>query len=159
MTEDEKLDLILSKMDSMQEDIIFIKDEVNFLKEETASMKKDIISLNNEVASMKKDITSMKKDIISLNNEIASMKEDIAALKNNIITIEKNVEELNENYLLIKLKIENEINHNIQLIAEGHLDLARQLREITIPHNELEVFGVRLNIIDSDIREIKQKIS
>ena len=59
----------------------------------------------------------------------------------------------------INLVLENEIRVNIQCVAEGHLDLARNLHEAVKPSNELEMLSLKVTMQDSEIREIKQKIS
>lgn len=59
----------------------------------------------------------------------------------------------------INLVLENEIRVNIQRVAEGHLDIARNLHEAVKPSNELEMLSLKVTMHDSEIPEIKQKIS
>lgn len=59
----------------------------------------------------------------------------------------------------MKMMLENEICVNIRRIAEGHLDLARNLKEVQKPNAELELLSVRVTKLESDVRELKQKIS
>ena len=59
----------------------------------------------------------------------------------------------------IKLTIENEIRVNIQRVAEGHLDLSRNLHEAMKPNHEVEVLAIKVSALESEIRELKRKIS
>ena len=59
----------------------------------------------------------------------------------------------------MKMMLENEICVNIRRIAEGHLDLARNLKEVQKPNAELELLSVRVTKLESYVRELKQKIS
>ena len=59
----------------------------------------------------------------------------------------------------INLVLENEIRVNIKRIAEGHIDLARNLYDTIKLSSELEVLSIKVTMHDSEIREIKQKIS
>ena len=59
----------------------------------------------------------------------------------------------------IKLTLENEIRVNIQRVAEGHLDLSRNLKEATKSNNEFEMLTIKVNILESEIRELKRRIS
>jgi hypothetical protein len=59
----------------------------------------------------------------------------------------------------IKLTLENEIRVNIQRVAEGHLDLSRNLHEAMKPNNEVEMLAIKVRMLESDMREIKRKIS
>ena len=59
----------------------------------------------------------------------------------------------------ISLTQENEIRTNIRRVAEGHLDLSRNLREAMKPNNEVEMLSVKVSILESEVRDIKAKIS
>ncbi len=59
----------------------------------------------------------------------------------------------------IKLILENEIRVNIQRVAEGHLDLSRNLQDAMRPSNEVEMLAIKVRMLESEIRDIKRKIS
>ena len=59
----------------------------------------------------------------------------------------------------IKLTIENEIRENIQRVAEGHLDLARNLHDAMRPNNEVEMLAIKVRMLETDIRDIKSKLA
>lgn len=77
--------------------------------------------------------------------EMASMKNDLTDVKTDVKSI--------------KLTLENEIRVNIQRIAEGHLDLSRNLHDAMKPSNEIEMLIIRVNTLESELRELKRKIS
>lgn len=58
----------------------------------------------------------------------------------------------------IKLTLENEIRTNIQRVAEGHLDLSRNLHEALKIDNEKEMLAIRVNILETEIRKLKDRI-
>ena len=53
----------------------------------------------------------------------------------------------------IQLTLENETNKNIQIIAEGHLDLSRKL------DSEKEMLLLRVNRLENELRRVKERIS
>lgn len=59
----------------------------------------------------------------------------------------------------IKLTLENEIRVNIQRVTEGHLDLSRNLKEAVKSNNEFEMLTIKVNMLESEVRELKRKIS
>nr|WP_313183786.1 hypothetical protein [Lacrimispora sp.] len=59
----------------------------------------------------------------------------------------------------IQLTLENETNRNIALIAEGHLDLSRKLDDALKVENEKEMLLIRVNRLENEIRQIKEKIN
>lgn len=58
----------------------------------------------------------------------------------------------------IKLTLENEIRVNIQRIAEGHLDLSRNLHEAIRIDNEKEMLAIRVSVLETELRRIKAQI-
>lgn len=58
----------------------------------------------------------------------------------------------------IQMTLENETNKNIQIIAEGHLDLFRKLDDALKVENEKEMLLIRMNRMESELRRIKAKI-
>ncbi len=108
MTENEKLDLILSKLDK--------------LEQRTTGMESDIIDIKNNIAGMESDIAGIKDDITGVKDNIAGIETDIVGIKGDIAGMESDITD-------IKITIENEIRVNIQRVAEGHLDLSRKLNE------------------------------
>ena len=57
------------------------------------------------------------------------------------------------------MTLENEIRANIQRVAEGHLDLSRNLHDAMKPSNEIEMLANKVRMLESDVRELKHKIS
>ena len=77
---------------------------------------------------------------------------EIQELKQRTTNIETSVTD-------IKLTLENEIRVNIQRVAEGHLDLSRNLHEAMKPNNEIEMLAIKVRMLETDIREIKARLA
>lgn len=58
----------------------------------------------------------------------------------------------------IEMTLENETNRNIQIIAEGHLDIMRKLDETLKVANEKEMLQIRVNIIENELRKVKERL-
>ncbi len=58
----------------------------------------------------------------------------------------------------IQLTLENETNRNIEIIAEGHLDLSRKLDEALKVENEKEILLIRVNRLENELRKVKERI-
>jgi len=54
--------------------------------------------------------------------------------------------------------MENESGRNIKIVAEGHLDLNRKLNEALKNDEEKEMLLLRVNILENDMRLIKEKL-
>lgn len=77
-------------------------------------------------------------------NQVVGMKEDISEVKTDVKDI--------------KLTLENEIRTNIQRVAEGHLDLSRNLHDAMKPSNEIEILAIKVRTLESEMRELKRRI-
>lgn len=90
------------------------------------------------------DMQGMKADMQDMKTDMQGMKTDIRDLKGRVSSIE--------------MTLENETNRNIRIIAEGHADLSRKLDEALKVESEKELLLVRTNIMENDIRKIKDKL-
>lgn len=102
----------------------------------TDSEKLDL--LLDKVSNMEFRMTNMESRVSDLESQILIIKTDVAALK---------------------LVVENEIRVNIQRVAEGHLDLSRNLHEAIKPCHEIEILSVKVRALESDVQEIQRRIS
>lgn len=130
MTENEMLQAIYSDMQNMKNDM--------------QNMKSDMKEMKTDMQNMKTDMQNMKSDMKEMKTDMQGMKTDIRDLKGRVSSIE--------------MTLENETNRNIRIIAEGHADLCRKLDEALKVENEKELLLVRTNIMENDIRKIKDKL-
>ena len=130
MTENEMLQAIYSDMQNMKNDM--------------QEMKTDMQNMKADMQNMKSDMKEMKTDMQGMKTDMQGMKTDIRDLKGLVSSIE--------------MTLENETNRNIRIIAEGHADLCRKLDEALKVENEKELLLVRTNIMENDIRKIKDKL-
>jgi archaellum component FlaC len=99
---------------------------------------------NEMLQAIYSDMQNMKNDMQEMKTDMQGMKTDIQDLKGRVSGIE--------------MTLENETNRNIRIIAEGHADLCRKLDEALKVENEKELLLVRTNIMENDIRKIKDKL-
>lgn len=80
-------------------------------------------------------------------------------VKGEVTELKGEVTELKGKAGNIEFVLENEIRTNIARVAEGHLDLSRNLQVAVKSNNEFEILTVRMAMLESDVRMLKQKIS
>ena len=145
MSDSEKLDLILSDMQVMKSDMQGMKNEIHDMKDDMQGMKNEIHDMKDDMQDMKNEIRDMKDDMQDMKNEIHDMKDDMQEVKQKVSKVD--------------LTMENEIRVNIQRVAEGHLDLSRNLHEAMRPSNEVEMLAIKVRMLETDVKELKEKIS
>jgi len=58
----------------------------------------------------------------------------------------------------MSVTLENEIRVNIQRVAEGHLDLSRNLHEAMKIDSEKEMLAIRVSVLETELRRIKAQL-
>ncbi|CDE35676.1 putative uncharacterized protein [Eubacterium sp. CAG:38] len=144
MTENEMLQAIYSDMQNMKNDMQEMKTDMQEMKTDMQNMNTDMQNMKSDMKEMKTDMQGMKTDMRGMKTDMQGMKTDIQDLRGRVSGIE--------------MTLENETNRNIRIIAEGHADLCRKLDEALKVENEKELLLVRTNIMENDIRKIKDKL-
>ena len=144
MTNDEKLDLILAEIKDMKTDMKDMKTDIQNMKAYMQNMDLRIQNLETDVQNMKTDIQNMKIDI-------QNMKTDMNSVKLKVTGIELNLEE--------------EIRHNIQLLAENHSNLIDKLNQAIrvtdktlIWEVQLSGFKIRLEKLEEEFAELRNRL-
>jgi transcriptional antiterminator Rof (Rho-off) len=96
-------------------------------------------------------------------DKMALTNEDLLAMSNllddKLKPIKDDIDTLEKKVTSIELTLENETNHGIKIIAEGHLDLSRKLDEALKVENEKEMLLLRVNHLENELRKVKERIS
>lgn len=98
-------------------------------------------------------------EIQAMKGEIQAMKGEVQAIKGEVQAIKEDVQELARRTTNIELTLENETNRNIKIIAEGHLDLSRKLDDALKVENEKELLLIRVNILENELRKVKERLA
>lgn len=108
--------------------------------------------LARDMSDVKEDISILKEDVCGLKEDVCTLKEDVTALKEDNFSLKSSMRDM-------QIMTENLLWPSIKRVAEGHLDLSRQLKEALKPNQEVEMLSVRVSILESEVQNIKQKIS
>ena len=121
-----------------------------------------LVSLVENVKNINSTLNNMNKQFDDINNQIAEMKTDIQNVKDEtkqISEMKNNKKKMKNEIREISLTLENETNRNIKIIAEGHLDLSRKLDKALTVENEKEMALIRINMMENELRRIKEKLA
>ena len=129
--ENQKMDLILQKLGGIEGGL--------------ASVGEDVRLLQGDVQSLKEDVQTLKEDVQTLKGDVKTLKEDVQTLKDRVTNIE--------------ITLENETNRNIQLIAEGHLNLARKLDEALKELQPNIMYHLKVNHLDGEVTKMKRMLN
>lgn len=80
------------------------------------------------------------------------------AVESDMQEIKQKVNSIENKVTGIDLTLENEIRVNIKRVAEGHLDLSRNLHNALSIDNEKEMLSIRVNMLETELRKIKERL-
>ena len=108
----------------------------------------ELIAFKDEMHAFKDEMHAFKDEMLAFKDETKREFEDV---KSEISVLKGKV-------AYVQLMLENETNRNIQIIAEGHLDLARKLNEAIRKGNSNELCNVRLNVLEGEVSRLKKQM-
>ena len=145
MTDSEKLDLLLKGMQEINTRLSSIEDRL-------AALEERVTIIENRLSALEERVAIIENRLSVVEDRLSALEERVAIIENRLSAVEQDVRQ-------IKLVAENELRVNIKRIAEGHLDLSRNLHEAIKPCAEMEMLTVRVGILESDVRNIKKKMA
>lgn len=73
--------------------------------------------------------------------------------------MDEKMDAMNTELRYVRLRMEKEIAENIKRVAEGHMDLSRNLHEAMKPQTEIKMLVIRVNSLETKVRDLQQKVS
>ena len=149
MTNDELLLAMSNVMDEkLKSELQPIKCDIHDMKADIRNMKDDMQNMKDDMQDVKTDIQNLKDDMQDMKDDMQNMKGDIGVLSNRMANVE--------------LTLENQTNHNIQLLAENHLSLVDKLNAAIRVQDksilcEVQVSGLRRRVenLEREVAELK----
>ena len=113
---------------------------------------------NSSMKPIKEELQDVKEEIRELKERVQGVEGEVRELKERVQGVEGKARELEGHVQGIRLTLENETNKNINIIAEGHLNLSRKLDEALKVENEKEVLLIRINRLENGYRTLKEQV-
>lgn len=85
--------------------------------------------------------------LVAIYGGVEHIKGEVKELKNDVSELKDNVSQLNMRVGNLEADV-----------AEGHTDIIRKFDDYVAVENGKEMFSIRLNILETDVRNIKEKI-
>lgn len=84
---------------------------------------------------------------------------EMQSMKTEMQTMKTDMQDMKQKITKIDLVIENEVRVNIQRVAEGHLDLSRNLHEAMRLSSEVEMLSIKVRMLETEVKDLKDKIA
>ena len=117
------------------------------------------MSENEKLNLILEGIGEIKDDVRGLKEDVQGLKEDVQVLKEDVQTLKEDVQSVKERVTLFEITLENETNRNIQLIAEGHMNLDRKLDEALKELHPNTMYHLKVNHLDGEVTKMKRVLN
>lgn len=107
---------------------------------------------------IKEELQNVKGEVLGLKEQVQDVQSEVQELKEQVQGVEGKARELEGHVQGIRLTLENETNKNINIVAEGHLDLRRKLDEALKVENEKEMLLIRVNRLENGYRTLQEQV-
>lgn len=124
---------------------------MNPIKEELRDVKGEVLGLKAQVQDVQSEVQELKGQVQGVQSEVLELKEQVQGVEGKARELEGHVQG-------IRLTLENETNKNINIVAEGHLDLRRKLDEALKVENEKEMRLIRVNRLENGYRTLQEQV-
>ena len=159
----DRLDLRVSDLErtiyNINSAIAGVREEAGEIKAEISGMRTDMNVLNIRVSALESEMKDIRGDINGMKDDMGRIKSEIGSIRNEISGLKEDIQELKRRVRNVELLIENELREHIMKIAEGHMNLKMNLDDAVKPVKEIERLTLRVGILESDVRGLKEKLA
>ena len=135
------------------------------MEQRLANLESGQIAMEQRLANLESGQIAMEQRLANLESGQIAMEQRLANLESGQIAMEQRLANLESGQLSManrltnmELTLENEVSRNICTIAEAHLDLSRKFDRALKVKEDDELVRVRLNVLENDVRKIKQRL-
>lgn len=93
-----------------------------------------------------------------INTSVIEVKKNIDYMLELISELKENTDNSDAKVSSLKLTLEKEVRNNIDIIAKRQSNIIKMLCDRTTAEHSKEMLSIRLNILETDVRNIKEKI-
>lgn len=190
MTDTEKMDVILekvvfigNKVDSMDVRLGRVEEKVDSMdirlgkvekkvdsmdirlgkvEERVGEVEKKVDSMDVRLGKVEERVGEVEKKIDSMDTRLGKVEERIDSMDGRLTRVEKGVIDVKNEIVIVRCIMENELDHNIKLIAEGHYDLNRKLDKalhfVGDVQAKEEVQDVLLTLHEAKLKELSGRL-
>lgn len=108
--------------------------------------------MDKRMQPMEKSIAGLQADVGSLKTDVGSLKADVGELKTDMQVVKQRVTSL-------ELTLENETNHNIQLLAENHMNLIDKLNQAIRVSDKTLLYEVQVSSLKSKVEHLEKEVA
>lgn len=126
-------------------------EEAKMILEKLDGMQGQLGRVEGKVDRLETRMDGLETRMDGLETRMGGLETEVSSLKTRMDGVESGLRNL-------KFIVENDIQKKINIIAEGHLDLSRKLDEALKVSQKQEIYYLKVNTLEADVRELKMHV-
>ena len=114
---------------------------------------------NEKLDLILQKISGLDEKVEGIDKRVSGLDEKVDSIDKRVSSLETDMKEVRQQVAKTNFVLENEIRVNIQRVAEGHFNLSRNIHDAMRHSNEAEMLAIKVRMLESDVQELKRKIS
>ena len=166
MTDSQKLDYLIEQFGEMRADIKELQKGMNNLEMRMDRVEKCLDRLEQRMDAVEQRLDrleqrmdAVEKRLDAVEKRLDAVEKRLDAVEQRMNAVENRLDKQEEEIRYIRLFQENHLQAQIRRIAEGHLDLYRKLLDALKISGEDELIHVRVNMLESDMKRVKDRLA
>lgn len=143
--------IICNAVEPLQKNFDGLQMNFDGLQKRFDGLQENVAGLQKNVGSLQKSVGGLQASVGSLQESVGDLQEDVKILKESHSRHERKVQSM-------QVYLETNITEGIQIIAEGHLDLARKFDQALIEARHDEMLKVRIWALTSDLQKLGDRL-
>ena len=122
-------------------------------------MQNDLGNLQTNVDNLQTKVGNLQTKVENLQSNVDNLQTKVENLQTNVEGLQMDMHDVKEKVTSIELKLENETNHNIQLLAENHINLIDKLNQAIRVTDKTLVNEVQVSLLKSKVEHLEKEIA
>ncbi len=119
----------------------------------------DLQAIARLLKPVQSDMQEVKGRMENVEQRMKTIENDIREVKSCIENVENNVQNVERHLTGVELALENETNHNIQLLAENHMNLIDKLNQSIKVADKTLMYEVQLSSVKFRIDSLEKEMA
>ena len=136
-----------------------LKEMFNLILQKLDGVDRRFESMEARLDGMDRRFDAVEARLDGMDRRFDAVEARLDGMDKRFEAVEARLDALDTGLRNVRLKLENEIAENIKRVAEGHMDLSRNLHEAMKPQTEIEMLVIRVNSLETKVRDLQQKVS
>ncbi len=119
----------------------------------------DLQAIVRLLKPIQSDMQEVKSRMENVEQRMKTIENDIREVKSCIENVENNVQNVERHLTGVELALENETNHNIQLLAENHMNLIDKLNQSIKVADKTLMYEVQLSSVKFRIDSLEKEMA